>query len=213
MGRSLEVGVVRRARRLERRRRGPESDVAAWLRDLGLERYAQAFLDAEVAREALPELTGADLRELGLPLGPRKVVLKAVRGLAGPAACRAPPAHGAVRRPRGLGGALRQARSRGDARSPPRLPERRRRGGGPPQGRRREVDGRRRARLLRSAQGARGRSRARCPSRARDRRGRHPAHHARREGRVVPLAGGRGIGKSRLVGALRERLAQEPRTR
>ena len=59
-------------------------DVAAWLRDLGLERYAAAFLDAEITPEALPELTDADLRELGLPLGPRRVLLKAVRVLVGP---------------------------------------------------------------------------------------------------------------------------------
>ena len=59
-------------------------DVAAWLRDLGLERYAAAFLDAEITPEALPELTDADLRELGLPLGPRRVLLKAVRALVGP---------------------------------------------------------------------------------------------------------------------------------
>ena len=61
-----------------------DRDIAAWLRDLGLERYALAFLDAEVTSEALPELTDADLRELELPLGPRKLVLKAIRNLAGP---------------------------------------------------------------------------------------------------------------------------------
>ena len=65
---------------------GQELDLAAWLRALGLERYAPALLDAEVTREILPELTDADLRELGLPLGPRKAVLKAIRGLAGPPA-------------------------------------------------------------------------------------------------------------------------------
>ena len=64
-------------------------DVAAWLRDLGLERYAQAFCDAEVTPEVLAELTDADLRELGLPLGPRKAVLKAIRDLAGPPAAEA----------------------------------------------------------------------------------------------------------------------------
>ena len=37
---------------------GQDLDVAAWLRDLGLERYAQAFLDAEVTSEALPERFG-----------------------------------------------------------------------------------------------------------------------------------------------------------
>ena len=54
-------------------------DVAAWLRGLGLERYAQAFRDAEVTPDVLPELTDADLRELGLPLGPRKAVLEGDR--------------------------------------------------------------------------------------------------------------------------------------
>jgi class 3 adenylate cyclase/predicted ATPase len=63
-------------------------DLAAWLRDLGLERYARAFLDAEVTLEVLLELTDADLRELGLPLGPRKAVLKATHDLARPAASR-----------------------------------------------------------------------------------------------------------------------------
>ena len=64
-------------------------DIAAWLRALGLERYAQAFRDAEITVEVLPELTDADLRELGLPLGPRKAVLKAIRNLAGPPAMEA----------------------------------------------------------------------------------------------------------------------------
>src|SRR6201997_88477 len=59
-------------------------DIAEWLRGLGLERYTQAFQDAEVTTEVLPELTEADLRELGLPLGPRKIVLKAIQALAGP---------------------------------------------------------------------------------------------------------------------------------
>ena len=71
-------------------------DIAAWLRGLGLERYAQAFEDAEVTLEVLPELTEADLRELGLPLGPRKTVLKAIQALAlstapGPVETRASP--------------------------------------------------------------------------------------------------------------------------
>ena len=59
-------------------------DVASWLRGLELERYAPAFLDAEITPDALPELTDADLRELGLPLGPRKVLLRAIQSLTGP---------------------------------------------------------------------------------------------------------------------------------
>ena len=56
-------------------------DVAAWLRDLGLERYEAAFRKSEITAAALPDLTDADLRELGLPLGPRKVLLRAIASL------------------------------------------------------------------------------------------------------------------------------------
>jgi hypothetical protein len=59
-------------------------DIAERLRSLGLDRYIQAFQDAEITNEVLPELTEADLRELGLPLGPRKIVLKAIEAVAGP---------------------------------------------------------------------------------------------------------------------------------
>ena len=64
-------------------------DVAESLHSLGLERYTQAFQDAEVTPQVLPELTEADLRELGLPLGPRKMVLKAIEAL-GPSAAPGP---------------------------------------------------------------------------------------------------------------------------
>jgi class 3 adenylate cyclase len=74
--------------------RGNGLEIAAWLRDLGLERYTQAFLDAEVTHEALSELNEADLRELGLPLGPRKIVLKAIQALAGPQTTALPPGAG-----------------------------------------------------------------------------------------------------------------------
>ena len=83
-------------------------DVAAWLRDLGLERYVPVFLEAEITAEVLPALTEADLRELGLPLGPRKVLLKAIRAL------RARPRLRRVRRRRaaGIDAAARQAERR-----------------------------------------------------------------------------------------------------
>lgn len=50
-------------------------DVVAWPRELGLERYEPAFRDNEITPAVLPELTEADLKELGLPLGPRKLLL------------------------------------------------------------------------------------------------------------------------------------------
>ena len=58
-------------------------DIAAWLRELGLERYEQAFQEAEIDAEVLPELTDADLKELGIPLGPRKKLVKAIAVLGG----------------------------------------------------------------------------------------------------------------------------------
>jgi class 3 adenylate cyclase/predicted ATPase len=57
------------------------TDIAAWLRGLGLERYEPAFRDAEVTGDVLPDLTEADLEKLGLPLGPRKKLLRAIASL------------------------------------------------------------------------------------------------------------------------------------
>jgi class 3 adenylate cyclase/predicted ATPase len=54
------------------------TDVAAWLKELGLERYEPAFRESEITTAVLPELTEADLKELGLPLGPRKLLLRAI---------------------------------------------------------------------------------------------------------------------------------------
>jgi class 3 adenylate cyclase len=58
-------------------------DVAAWLRGLGLERYEPVFRKNEIDWEVVPELTEGDLEKLGLPLGPRKKLLKAIAGLPG----------------------------------------------------------------------------------------------------------------------------------
>jgi hypothetical protein len=56
-------------------------DIAAWLRGLGLERYEPAFRENEIDTEALPELTEAHLATLGVPLGPRLKLLKAIAAL------------------------------------------------------------------------------------------------------------------------------------
>ena len=56
-------------------------DIADWLRELGLERYEPVFRDNEIDWAVLPELTEGDLEKLGLPLGPRKKLLKAIAGL------------------------------------------------------------------------------------------------------------------------------------
>jgi class 3 adenylate cyclase len=56
-------------------------DIEAWLRSLGLERYEQAFRDHAIDLEILPELDEQHLAELGLPLGHRLKLLKAIRAL------------------------------------------------------------------------------------------------------------------------------------
>jgi hypothetical protein len=56
-------------------------DVAAWLRDLGLGQYEGRFRESEIEADILPELTEADLEKLGLPLGHRKRILKAIANL------------------------------------------------------------------------------------------------------------------------------------
>jgi class 3 adenylate cyclase len=56
-------------------------DIAAWLSKLGLERYEQTFRDHDIAPAVLPELTDQDLQDLGVSLGHRRLLLKAIRAL------------------------------------------------------------------------------------------------------------------------------------
>ena len=56
-------------------------DVARWLAGQGLGHHAEAFAENGIAGDVLRELTDADLRELGLNLGDRKRLLKAVAAL------------------------------------------------------------------------------------------------------------------------------------
>jgi len=60
-----------------------DDDVTSWLNDLGLGKYAETFRENDVDFRALPHLTEADLRELGVTLGHRKILLAAVADLAG----------------------------------------------------------------------------------------------------------------------------------
>src|SRR5271165_5694101 len=63
-------------------------DVAVWLRGLGLEQYEALFRKNDIDAEVLSELTDADLEKIGVSLGHRKRLLKAVAALAGPAVAR-----------------------------------------------------------------------------------------------------------------------------
>lgn len=54
------------------------SELIEWLRGMGLEKYADQFEKNEIDIGILPYLNDNDLRELGLPLGPRKKILRAI---------------------------------------------------------------------------------------------------------------------------------------
>jgi class 3 adenylate cyclase len=56
-------------------------DINGWLRGIGLEQYAQTFRDNAIDADVLSDLTDEHLRELGLPLGARLKLLRAVAAL------------------------------------------------------------------------------------------------------------------------------------
>ena len=57
-------------------------DVAVWLRDLGLEQYEALFRENDIDAEVLSDLTDGDLENIGVSLGHRKRLLKAIAALA-----------------------------------------------------------------------------------------------------------------------------------
>jgi class 3 adenylate cyclase/tetratricopeptide (TPR) repeat protein len=77
--------------------------IAQWLKRQGLAQYARAFKEHNIGFDVLPQLGDHDLKELGVPLGDRKRLLKAIADLrmalesAGDAMTRAvargPPTH------------------------------------------------------------------------------------------------------------------------
>ena len=64
---------------------GATMDVGGWLRNLGLGQYEPAFIENAIDLDVLLELTESDLEKLGMPLGDRKRIIKAIRVMAGSA--------------------------------------------------------------------------------------------------------------------------------
>ena len=69
-------------------------DIGSWLRSLGLKQYEASFRENDIDAEVLGDLTDADFEKLGVTLGHRKRLLKAIAGLRAtqPAAKPASPA-------------------------------------------------------------------------------------------------------------------------
>jgi class 3 adenylate cyclase len=57
-------------------------DIGGWLRSLGLHQYEAAFRESEIDADVLPDLTDQHLKDLGVSLGHRLKMLRAVREIA-----------------------------------------------------------------------------------------------------------------------------------
>jgi hypothetical protein len=56
-------------------------DIGEWLKGIGLGRHEAAFRDSAIDADVLVDLTDGDLEKLGLPVGDRKRLLKAIAQL------------------------------------------------------------------------------------------------------------------------------------
>jgi class 3 adenylate cyclase len=59
------------------------NEISDWLEKLGMSEYAQRFAENRIDLSVLPELTDQHLNDLGLPLGDRLKMLRAIRELSG----------------------------------------------------------------------------------------------------------------------------------
>ena len=68
-------------------RSSARQQIAGWLEKLGMSEYAERFAENGITAEALRHLTDQDLKDIGVLLGHRRIMLAAIGELAG-----APPA-------------------------------------------------------------------------------------------------------------------------
>jgi SAM (Sterile alpha motif) domain-containing protein len=57
--------------------------IADWLKTLGMSEYAERFAESDIDTSVLRDLTDQDLKELGVSLGHRRKMLRAIAELAG----------------------------------------------------------------------------------------------------------------------------------
>lgn len=58
-------------------------DLGGWLRSIGLGQYESAFAENAIDSDVLPEMTEADFEKLGIPLGDRKRLIRAIQATLG----------------------------------------------------------------------------------------------------------------------------------
>ena len=56
-------------------------EIVEWLEKLGMAEYAQRFAEHRIDFSVLPDLTDADLKDLGVVLGDRRKILRAIARL------------------------------------------------------------------------------------------------------------------------------------
>src|SRR6516225_3864870 len=62
----------------------PVQRIADWLEKLGMSEYAQRFAENGISAAALPHLTDQDLKDIGVLLGHRRIILAAIGELGAP---------------------------------------------------------------------------------------------------------------------------------
>src|SRR5262249_523477 len=60
---------------------GAMKGIAQWLASIGLERYTERFVENAIDGDVLAELTEGDLKQLRIPLGDRKRLIKAIKAM------------------------------------------------------------------------------------------------------------------------------------
>jgi hypothetical protein len=79
---------------------GVNDQIETWLDEIGLAQYATAFAENAIDFEILPDVTEADLEKLGVALGHRKRILRAIAALSATPAVAAPTGAPPCRNPR-----------------------------------------------------------------------------------------------------------------
>ena len=74
--------------------------IAHWLEDLGMAEHARLFAENRIDFSVLPDLTDQDLKDIGIPLGDRRKLLRAIAVLADAASGSSLPLHDAAERRR-----------------------------------------------------------------------------------------------------------------
>ena len=77
--------------------------IADWLEKLGMSEYAERFAENGISIAALPHLTDQDLKDIGVLLGHRRIMLAAISKLAGAAFATPEPTAGADPTPQDAG--------------------------------------------------------------------------------------------------------------